>query len=60
MDVFIAKGFEGPYDVVTSLLCLENVATNLEEYKTYFKRVLSLVGEKGLVYGFTHEQSVVI
>ncbi len=58
-DVFIEKGFEGPYDVVIALLCLENVATNLEEYGTYFKRVLSLVGEKGyiILYGFTHERS---
>ncbi len=31
-DIFIEKGYEGPYDVVTCLLFLENVATNVDEY----------------------------
>ena len=60
-DVFIEKGFEGPYDVVMCLLCLENVARDLEEYGTYLKRVLSLVGEKGwiVICDFTYDKSAV-
>ena len=30
-DQFIEEGYEGPYDVVKSLLCLSNAATNTED-----------------------------
>lgn len=39
----IAKGFEGPYDVVISFLCYENVSMTRAEYKTFIKRTVPLI-----------------
>ena len=37
----IDEGYEGPYDIVTNILCVENVATNAEEYKMYYRKLAS-------------------
>ena len=39
----IAKEFEGPYDVIMSFLCFENVCITTAEYKAAIKRIASLI-----------------
>ena len=39
----IAAGFEGPYDVVISFLCYENVCVTTAEYKAAIKRTVPLI-----------------
>ena len=46
-DQFIEEGYEGPYDVVKSLLCLSNAATKTEEYLSHLRKLASLVKTKG-------------
>ena len=46
-DPPIAKDFEGPYDVVMSMLCIENGCLTQEEYKTAIKRISTLVKRGG-------------
>ena len=46
-DQFIEEGYEGPYDVVKSILCLGNTATNNDEYLTHLRKVASLVKMNG-------------
>lgn len=46
-DPPIAKGFEGPYDVVMSMLCIENGCLTRDEYKTAVRRISTLVKRGG-------------
>ena len=46
-DQFIEEGYEGPYDVVISSLCLSNAATNTEEYISRLSKIASLVKLNG-------------
>ena len=46
-DQFIEEGYEGPYDVVISFMCLGNAATNTEEYLCYLRKLVSLVKING-------------
>ena len=46
-DQFIEEGYEGPYDVVISLLCLSNAATNNDEHISHLKKLTSLVKMNG-------------
>ena len=46
-DQFIEEGYEGPYDVVKSLLCLGVPATNKDEYISFLKKLMSLVKING-------------
>ena len=46
-DSPIAEGFEGPYDVVISILCLENACETKEEVKAAIKRISALVKPGG-------------
>ena len=42
-DPPIAKGYEGPYDVVMSMLCIENACMTRQDYKAAVKRMATLV-----------------
>ena len=46
-DPPIAKGYEGPYDVVMSMLCIENGCLTRQEYKAAVKRIATLVERGG-------------
>ena len=46
-DQFIEEGYEGPYDVVKSLLCVSNAATNTEEHCSHLRKLASLVKING-------------
>ena len=46
-DKLIEEGYEGPYDVVMSFLCLEDAAGDSEEYVSNLKRILSLLQVNG-------------
>ena len=46
-DPPIAEGHEGPYDVVMSMLCIENGCLTQEEYKAAVKRIATLVKRGG-------------
>jgi hypothetical protein len=46
-DPPIAKGYEGPYDVVMSMLCIENGCLTRQEYKAAVKRIATLVKREG-------------
>ena len=46
-DQFIEEGYEGPYDVVESFLCLGVPVTNRDEYLTFLRKVASLVKMNG-------------
>ena len=46
-DPPIAEGCEGPYDVIMSMLCIENGCLTQEEYKAAVKRIASLVKRGG-------------
>lgn len=46
-DPPIAKDYEGPYDVVMSLLCIESGCLTREEYKAAVKRIATLVKHRG-------------
>ena len=46
-DKFIEEGYEGPYDIVKSLLCVGNAATNKDEYLSHLRKVASLVKVNG-------------
>ena len=43
----IAKGFEGPYDVVMSMLCIENGCNTREDYKAAVRRISTFIKTKG-------------
>ncbi len=43
----IDEGYEGPYDIVINFMCLNNVATNAEEYQVCLNKVTSLVKTNG-------------
>lgn len=51
-DPPIAEGFEGPYDVIMSILCIENGCLTKDEYKAAVRRIVSLTkkGENFLLY----------
>ena len=46
-DPPIAKGYEGPYDVVLSMLCIENGCLTKQEYKAAMKRIATLLKTGG-------------
>ena len=46
-DPPIAKGYEGSYDVVMSLLCLEHVCRTRSEYATTVKKLATMVKTGG-------------
>jgi hypothetical protein len=46
-DPPIAKGYEEPYDVVMSMLCIENGCLTRQEYKDAVKRIATLVKSDG-------------
>ena len=46
-DPPIAKGYEGPYDVVMSMLCIENGCLTRNEYKAAMQRLTKLVKRGG-------------
>ena len=46
-DPPIAKGFEGPYDIVMSMLCIENGCLTKDEYKAAIRRIASLTKKGG-------------
>ena len=46
-DPPIAKGYEGPYDVVLSMLYIENGCLTKQEYKAAMKRIATLVKTGG-------------
>ena len=46
-DPPIAEGFEGPYDVVISILCLENACETKEEFKAAIERIGTLIKPGG-------------
>ena len=46
-DPLIAKGYEGPYDVVMSMLCIENGCLTRNEYKAAVRRLAILVKRGG-------------
>ena len=46
-DPPIAKGYEGPYDVVLSMLCIENACLTRWDYKAAMKRLATLVKTGG-------------
>ena len=46
-DLPIAEGYEGPYDVVMSMLCIENACLTRNEYKAAVRRIATLVKKGG-------------
>ena len=48
-DPPIAKGYEGPYDVVMSLLCLEHACRIRSEYTTAVKMLATMVKTGGIL-----------
>ena len=46
-DPPIAKGYEGPYDVVMSLLCLKHACWTRSEYTTTDKKLATMVKTGG-------------
>ena len=46
-DPPIAEGYEGPYDVVMSMLCIENGCLTRNEYKAAVRRIATLVKRGG-------------
>ena len=52
-DPPIAKGYEGPYDVVMSMLCIENGCLIRQEYKAAVKRIATLVKRDGTLLLYT-------
>ena len=48
-DPPIEKGYEGPYDIVISCLCLETSCNNLDEYRAGIAKLTSLVKPGGFL-----------
>ena len=48
-DPPIEKGYEGPYDIVISRMCLETSCNNLDEYRAGIAKLTSLVKPGGLL-----------
>ena len=51
----IEKGYEGPYDIVISSLCLESGCENIEEYRAGVAKLSSLLKPGGLLLIFSTE-----
>ncbi len=49
----ISIGYEGPYDMVTSIFCVEAGSRTPEEYSTGIRNLVSMVKEGGLVQLFS-------
>ena len=49
----ITEGYEGPYDIVFSSLCLDGACKSLDEYKNAMKKLVSLVKQNGYVLLFS-------
>ena len=52
----IEKGYEGPYDIVISSLCLNTSCENMDEYRASVAKLSSLVKPGGLLLIFSTEQ----
>ena len=52
-DPPIAKGYEGPYNVVMSMLCIENGCLTREDYKAAVRRIATLVKRDGSLLLYT-------
>ncbi len=46
-DEFIAKGYEGPYDIIQSCLCLDNPFRDLDSYRGGIRKLASLLKNGG-------------
>ena len=46
-DPPISKGYEGPYDVVMSMLCIENACMTRQDYRAAVKEIATLVKRGG-------------
>ncbi len=59
-DEFIAKGYEGPYDIIQCSLCLDNPFRDLDSYKGGLRKLASLLNKGGslLLYSTLRENSV--
>ena len=55
-DPPIQKGAEGPYDVLSTSLCLESCCTSREEYQSVLKKLAGLVKEEGRVAIYSAER----
>lgn len=49
----IAKGYEGLYDVVMSMLCMENGCLTRQEYQAAVKRIATLIKRDGSLLLYT-------
>lgn len=49
-DLPIAEGYEGPYDVVMSMLCIENGCLTRDDYKAAVRRIATLVKRDGHLF----------
>ncbi len=58
-DEFIAKGYEGPYDIIQSSLCLESAYRDLDSYRGGIRKLASLLNKGGslLLYSTLRENS---
>ncbi len=50
VDSFISEGYEGPYDIVLSSLCMENACKSIEDYRAAMKKLVSLVNKEGYFF----------
>ena len=48
-DTLIERGYEGPYDVVISLLCIEVSCLSIKEYHQRVAKILSLIKDGGVL-----------
>ncbi len=46
-DRFVAEGYEGPYHILFSSLCIESACKNSEEYTDAIKKLVSLIETDG-------------
>ncbi len=53
VDSFISEGYEGPYDIVLSSLCMENACKSIEDYRAAMKKLVSLVNKEGYLFLFS-------
>ncbi len=58
-DQFIAKGYEGPYNIIQCSLCLESAYRDLDSYRGGIRKLASLLNKGGslLLYSTLRENS---
>ena len=58
-DQFIAEGYDKQYDIIMSLLCLENCGDSLKDYEQSVRRIASIITTGGhlLLYSTRREMS---